>query len=271
VSLEAIRFEGHDCVRLRDGADEVVVTTSVGARILGVDGGRGNLLAVLPDAELARPDGGRFRLIGGHRLWAAPEEPARTYASDDGPCAVAEIRGGVRVEAPTDAAGLRKAIEVRRSNGSWVVDHEIVNRSGVATTLAPWGVTQVRGGGEARLSLPPAHDGPGADRSLVLWPYTDPGDERIRLSRHTVRIRADPTGHRLKVGGAPSGGQVSYLLDGQVFEKHVSVDPDGRYADRGAVVQVYVCDDFCELETLGPLRRLAPGAAATHRERWTLG
>jgi hypothetical protein len=29
---------------------------------------------------------------------------------------------------------------------------------------------------------------------------------------------------------------------------------DALYADRGAAIQVYLSDEFCELETLGPLR-----------------
>jgi hypothetical protein len=55
-----------------------------------------------------------------------------------------------------------------------------------------------------------------------------------------------------------------------VFEKRVEVDPGGAYVDRGAAVQVYVGANYCELETLGPLRLLEPRAAAAHRETWTL-
>jgi hypothetical protein len=33
-------------------------------------------------------------------------------------------------------------------------------------------------------------------------------------------------------------------------------------------VHVYLCDEFCELETLGPLRVVEPGGSATHREEW---
>jgi hypothetical protein len=56
-----------------------------------------------------------------------------------------------------------------------------------------------------------------------------------------------------------------------VFEKHVNVDTSATYPDLGAAIQVFVCDDFCELETLGPLRDVAPGDVARHRERWLLG
>ena len=42
-------------------------------------------------------------------------------------------------------------------------------------------------------------------------------------------------------------------------------------ADLGAAVQVYVCDRFGELETLGPLAEVPPGASVTHRESWSIG
>jgi hypothetical protein len=31
---------------------------------------------------------------------------------------------------------------------------------------------------------------------------------------------------------------------------------------------VFLSDEFCELETLGPLREVPPDGVATHRERW---
>jgi hypothetical protein len=85
-----------------------------------------------------------------------------------------------------------------------------------------------------------------------------------------VTIRSTPAGPPVKLGVAPAEGSVSYRLDGEVFEKRTEVDPDAAYADRGAAVQVYLCEAFCELETLGPVRELAPGDRATHRERWNL-
>jgi hypothetical protein len=55
-----------------------------------------------------------------------------------------------------------------------------------------------------------------------------------------------------------------------VFEKHVVVDPSASYADLGAAIQVFVCDDFCELESLGPLQEVASDDVARHRERWSV-
>jgi hypothetical protein len=270
VTLDRVTFEGHECVRLADEVAAVLVTVSAGPRVLGLVGREGNLMAVLPEAGLDLPGGGRFRLLGGHRLWAAPEVPAVTYQPDERPCAASEVEGGVRVEAPVDGAGFAKAIEVRRTATGWTVDHVLRNESAAPVQIAPWAITQLRLGGEAELPMGPAGSGPQADRALVLWPYTDPGDPRIRIGRDAVRIRAEPTGPTLKVGAAPSEGRASYRLGDVVFEKRAAVDPSATYPDRGAAVHVYLCDEFCELETLGPLRTVEPGDSASHREEWRL-
>ena len=150
------------------------------------------------------------------------------------------------------------------------MDHEIRNASRAPITLAPWAITQFPLGGQVIVPASTDVTGPQADRSLVLWPYTDPGDARVHLALDDVRVDAVPGARRLKIGVAPSRGRVSYRRGGDVFEKHVVVDPSASYADLGAAIQVFVCDDFCELETLGPLREVAPDAAARHRERWTV-
>ncbi len=270
MTLEATSFGGHACVRLGDASDALVISTSVGPRILGLFNGGANVLAVLPDSTIDRPDGGPFRLLGGHRLWAAPEVPRITYEPDDRPCVATEVDAGVRVEAPADGAGLIKAIEIRRAEAEWIVDHEIRNDSAVPIALAPWAITQFPLGGEVVVPTSTNVTGPRADRALVLWPYTDPSDGRLHLSLDDVRVDAVPGPRRLKIGLAPGDGGLSYRMDHDVFEKLAVVDPSASYVDLGAAIQVFVCDEFCELETLGPIQEVAPGEATRHRERWTL-
>jgi hypothetical protein len=246
------------------------VTVSVGPRILGYVGAGGNLLAVLPDATLERPGGESFKLVGGHRLWAAPEVPEITYEPDERPCSVTAVGEGVRFEAPADGVGLVKALEIRALGEEWIVDHELRNEGDRPITLAPWAITQLRPGGRAELPLGPRASGPRADRSLVLWPYTDLDDPRLTFERDRVVVDATSATRPLKVGAAPGRGWLAYRLDGEVFEKRVEIDPSAPYPDRGAAVQVFVTEGFCELETLGPLRELERGRSATHRETWTL-
>ena len=44
----------------------------------------------------------------------------------------------------------------------------------------------------------------------------------------------------------------------------------GAHADFGCNAQSFTNEAFLELETLGPLTRLAPGATAVHHEQWYL-
>ena len=80
MTLDAVAFAGHGCVRLASGAGAAIVSTSVGPRIIGLfrSGDEDNVLAVLPDAAIDRDGGPPYRLLGGHRLWAAPEVPGIT-------------------------------------------------------------------------------------------------------------------------------------------------------------------------------------------------
>ncbi len=42
------------------------------------------------------------------------------------------------------------------------------------------------------------------------------------------------------------------------------------YPDMGASLQCYSGGDFLEIETLGPLVTLTPGASVDHQETWSL-
>ena len=44
----------------------------------------------------------------------------------------------------------------------------------------------------------------------------------------------------------------------------------GRHADFGSQVELFTNKSMLEVETLGPLTRLAPGAHVEHLERWAL-
>jgi hypothetical protein len=268
--IQRVSFEGHDAVQLHGATTDVVVTVDVGPRILGLLAGGDNLFAVLPGAGLPLPGGERFTMYGGHRLWAAPEEPTVTYQPDDRPCDVGEVEDGLRIWAPPDGSGLRKALVIRAAGRGWVVDHELTNEGVAPRTFAPWAISQCTPGGTAALALGGESEGLQADRAVVLWPYTDPSDERISWSRDEILLDAPLAGAPMKLGVAPGGGTVAYEWNGWRFEKAIGTQADAPHADRGAAIQVYVCDRFCELETLGPLRTVQPGATADHRERWTI-
>lgn len=243
-----------------------------GPRIIGLDvEGLGELMGsteVVLDGPL-----GAVPLIGGHRLWAAPESRENTYLPDTR-VRTSGIEGGVRAESDDSRLMLAKSIEVTADGDRLVIDHTLVNRSSVSREVAAWGITMVRPGGRILIPAP----GVGLDEhglqarfAVVTWPYTRVQDERLTFDDGGVAVTAD-AGVPFKVGVASLEGLVIYEVGGISFHKRIEpFDPGERHVDLGAVVQVFVGGGFCEIETVGPLRLLAPGDLITHREVWEIG
>lgn len=252
------------------GPYRVTAATEFGPRLLGFTrAGADNLFASL-EGVTVESDTGVFNFHGGHRLWAAPEVPAVSYAPDDRPCRVEPGPDRLELEGLPDAVGLSKRITVAWHDDEVTVDHELTNHGPVPREVAPWAITQLELGGIAILPVgPTGQDQLVADRSLVLWPYTSLTDPRISWHEAAVTISAI-AGPRLKVGTGPQPRCLGYLKDGRLFTKSVTAAGPDRYPDRGAVGQVFCATDFCELETAGPLQALAPGQTASHRETWSL-
>lgn len=261
------------CIELKIGPYLIATTTSYGPRIVGVWRGESpEMLARLPEhLGIELPEGGTYRFHGGHRLWAAPEVPAVTYAQDDHRCEVATTANGLRITAPADTAGLTKEIRVGLEDDALVVDHQLINEGIEDVRIAAWGITQFQLGGTAVLpiggALPSA--GPQADRSVVVWPYTNLTDYRISWMDRAVLVDASP-GPKLKIGSGPRPVRLGYLLDGYLFTKTIPAAGEGDYPDRGAVGQIFVNEHFCELESVGPVRTLSPGSSISIRERWEI-
>lgn len=279
MSLAEERFGGHDAVRLEAGEVALVATTSVGPRILGLLGPDGsNALVELPDRTLPCPGSAPFHLYGGHRLWAAPEDPPVTYRPDDDPVAVELVSGGIRLTAPADAvAETQRDITVGALGpGRFMLTHRVVNRADEPRTLAAWAITMVPLGGRAWLPLLETPFDPGgfqAQRNVVLWPYSRLDDPRLELADERLSVRTDGEERAaledpVKVGTTNRRGWLAHWRDGVLLVKRAMHDEVKPYADMGASAQVYAGPYFAELETLGPLTTIAPGEAAVHVEEW---
>ena len=258
--------------RVELGEYALTIPTSYGPRVLDLSWqGRPSVFVRLDDSVTLDGPDGPLPLRGGHRLWAAPEVADVTYVSDDVACQVELGEGVVSVTGARDGAGLQKTVTLREADGCLVVEHSLLNRGDTARRVAPWAITQLRLGGTAFCPLPPEPGrAPQADRSLVLWPYTDLTDSRFEWRPQVLVVRAE-VGPQTKVGSGPAPRRLGYFLDGQLFAKDVPPASDeGVYADRGAVAQVYCNDTFLELETLGPLATLEPGEETTHLETWQI-
>jgi hypothetical protein len=276
VRIDEITFDDHACLSLDAGGPRVVVTTDVGPRILAVtlpDGTGKGLLASLPGLTIDTPGQAPFRMVGGHRLWAAPEVPASTYLADDDPPEVTRASDSVAFSS-VQATGLRKTIRVSPTLDSVVIDHDLLNEGREPMEVAPWAITMLTPGGEAWLPRFMGRSDPGgfqANGSLVLWPYTRFDDARLVPGDPVTRVLAVAGSEgRVKVGLQGRPGWAAYRRGDAVLVKRFTWLEGEAYPDLDASVQCYSCGDFIEVETLGPLVSLRPGESTTHRETWSL-
>ena len=263
--------------RLSNGTVELVVAERCGPRIVryALPGGT-NILGEWPD-EVFETAAGKYRLIGGHRLWAGPEVPAITCAPDSDPVTIKEEGAStLTLIQKTDAAGLDKSIRIElAATGSGVtLGHTIANRNTKSITLAPWAVTIMAGGGTAIVPQEPfkSHDEyylPA--RPVIFWHYTNPADPRIQWGPKFIRFTSRPgTKDPIKLGIGNRQGWAAYSVNGLLFTKRYAYEEGKTYPDYGSNTELYTAANFLEIETLGPLVTLAPGESVTHEERWTL-
>ena len=107
------------------------------------------------------------------------------------------------------------------------------------------------------------------NRSLVLWPYASWADERLDLRDGLIVVHAD-AGRRLKIGYLNETGWIGYLRAGVLIVRRFDPAVGQRHPDLGCNVETYCRDRFLELELLGPLAELSPGASVVHAERWEI-
>ena len=108
-------------------------------------------------------------------------------------------------------------------------------------------------------------------RPLVLWHYTDLSDPRWQHGPRFLRLTGDAAKNTpQKVGILNKVGWVAYARQGLLFVKRIPYDPKATYTDHGSNTEVYTEASFFEVESLGPLVKLAPGQTAMHKERWFL-
>ncbi len=269
----------NDNVRLTNGDVELILPTGYGPRIMRYArvGGRNVLGEISPELVANEtPFGERWHIYGGHRLWYAPEGNPRSYYPDNRAVGVQIDGARVRLtQAIESHSQLEKSIEVALADrGSAVrIEHRLTNRGSFELELAPWALTVMARGGTAIFQQAPFVPHPQAlapARPLVLWPFTRMNDPRWTWGDRLFFLRQDETrAEAQKVGFYNDRGFMAYALGDVVFVKKHEPLP-GPHADYGCNAQTFTNDVFLELETLGPLTRLAVGATAVHHEQWFL-
>ena len=271
--MKTSEFLGLECSVLENNAVKLLILRSAGPRILsfGFKDGE-NLFAELPDVAIEGFGSSAFHFYGGHRLWHAPEEPRRTYLPDDFPVDIVASENGLTITQKTESqTGLQKTIEIRLPGESpqVIITHNLTNQGLWPVTCAPWAITQLKAGGTAILPQTRQDTGVLPNRSIVLWPYTDMANPSVHWGSHYVLLDAE-LDSPFKVGFPNPRGWLAYWWNGMLFVKRAEYDSQAEYFDFGSSSECYCNDQFIELETLSPVRTIAPGETASHIETWEL-
>jgi hypothetical protein len=274
--IEKVAYGGWpNCFRIANHEVELIVTTDVGPRVIryGFIGGQ-NVFKEFAD-QLGRSGEATWQPRGGHRIWIAPEVVPDTYAPDNGPVCVIlhddyiELTGAVEPQ-----TGLEKTILVQPSSNGVKVTHRIKNVASKPRAFAPWALTMMTPGGVGITRFPPRGTHPEdllPTNPLIMWAFTDLSDPRWTFTKKYLILRQDPQNAAPQKLGLFNEKTVgAYLLGSDLFVKRYDADSSKSYADFGASYETFVNDAFLELETLGPLAEVAPGATVEHVERWSL-
>jgi hypothetical protein len=270
-------YYGRPTRRLESAHCWVDVLATGGPRVVGFGlRGGSNVFAETPTATWDSGHG-TYELLGGHRLWFAPES-ADCSVPDASGLMLSEIAdtGGPAVglvgavEAPS---GLRKTVEVRLEPDSAAMSlrHVLTNEGTRTLEIAPWPVTQLRLGGVAVAPLPPDGEEPSSrpNQLVVLWPYASGSDDRLAIGDHRLTVSARPA-PPMKVGCLSAIGTAGYLVDGLLVVLRFDPARGSVHPDLGINLEIYSDERTIELESLGPLVSLAPGESVAHDERWEI-
>lgn len=277
--MENVRFNGWDCIRLSNGTVEVLVTRSVGPRIIryGFIGGE-NMMCEIPGHQGGSGEQ-QWMNRGGHRLWIAPESPDFSYELDNEPYAEATaISGGVHTrQEPGPRTGVQKEMDIvlDPATGFVKIHHRLTNCGKENVRLALWTVNVMGPNGREIIPLPPkAPHSPSTllpNQKFALWSYSDFADPRWTWGSRFVCLRQDPSKHTCqKLGLLNKFGWLAYERSGMLFVMKFPYHDGAEYTDYGCNCETFTNADIMELESIGPMVTLAPGECVEQDEEWKL-
>jgi len=278
ISIQKINYQGWaNSWQVTNGEVELVVTGDVGPRVMryGFAGGQ-NFFKEFA-GQMGKTGEAGWQPRGGHRVWIAPEDIVKSYAPDNARVAIQVEGDAIVCTGPVEAlTGMEKKITVRMAATGPAVEliHELRNAGAEPYHLAPWILTMFAQGGTGIHGFPPRGTHPETlepTNPLVMWAFTHLDDPRWRLSRKYLVLRQDPrNSNPQKLGTYNRHTWGAYLLNGELFVKrYEAIAAPSAYPDFGCTFETFTNADILELETLGPLKTLAPGQSVSHTERWT--
>jgi len=82
--MKQLEYQGwKNCYEIESGDCRMIATADIGPRIVHLSRGNGENLLKLFEDQIGKVGGDDWRLVGGHRVWYAPEDPLTSYIPDN--------------------------------------------------------------------------------------------------------------------------------------------------------------------------------------------
>lgn len=212
----------------------------------------------------------RWDIIGGHRLWKAPEFND-TYSIDNKPYEYNIENNVITLSAKNSAIDIEKIIEIKINENNVELKHTIVNFGDEVVNVANWPLTVLRAGGELSIEMNNLDMGLLPANNLVLWSYTDLQDSRLKFENNTMFVKQDENAQsNFKIGMYSKKGLAKYKVDGYTFVKEFQVVDTENYPDYTCNFECFTNQYMMEMESLSPLVDLKKGESISHKEKWTI-
>ncbi len=278
MALDYVRFGGwENNVLLCNDRVEVIITLDVGPRVISYRRSAGeNVFKTFAD-QLGGVGESAWQARGGHRFWLAPEDKVKSYIPDNTGIKHLVISDAAVefINEPTSFLPVKKVLRLSLDPGSSrvTVVHRAENHGAVEIRLATWGLSVMAPGGIEIIPMPPPGLHPRdllPNRTMILWPYTDMADDRWRWGKNFMTLRQSRTRGPAKIGLAHREKWVAYHRADTLFVKSFDYLEGANYPDNGCNFETFTNQEMLEVESLGPLVSLAPGATTEHAEHWQL-
>ena len=259
-----------------NGHLELVATLDVGPRILHLSTPGGRNVFKAYTNELGGRGETEWMIRGGHRFWIAPEDSVRTYHLDNHPVEHRQNpeTGEVVIDSAQDAGGrILKSLGILMDPSSprVTVRHTARNIDSEPLELSVWGLSVMAPGGLEIIPQPPLGVHPRDllhNRTISVWPYADLSDPRWRFGRDFFTLRQQADLSPTKIGLSHRARWIAYVVGQSLFVKTFEYIEGETYPDGGCNFETFTNSDMLEIESLSPLKTLAPGEEITHIERW---
>lgn len=265
-----------NAMRVSNGKIQFTVTLDVGPRIISLSklGGENIMFedvddAVNRDVSSVYGEGRMWHIYGGHRLWLSPEDES-TYYPDNTPVRYEKLENGIRLtpEAWSVVEVQPEMLIEFVSQTELRITHAVKNL-GQGKNLCLWALSVFKSGGEMHFALETKDTGLLANRNIVLWPYTDITDGKIKITNEEIIMRSSTQASKpMKIGAHNANCEASYALDGTTVVKRWRGEEGKSYPDFSCNFETYASNLIHEVESLSAIEYVASGDTITHTEYW---